>query len=124
MFPTSHPSRTPTNLPAQLRVWGGGTYQPSSSLVAGGVYDFYALCDELGILAWSEFIFSDALYPVNPWFLDTLEPEVRQNVRRVNRHPSNVQWAGGNENEGIALYYKVWVEGGEALFGEVSRGRG
>ncbi|KAI5889009.1 glycoside hydrolase family 2 protein [Schizophyllum commune H4-8] len=103
---------------SMLRVWGGGTYQPSSSSVAGGVYDFYALCDELGILAWSEFIFSDALYPVNPWFLDTIEPEIRQNVRRVNRHPSNVQWAGGNENEGIALYYKVWVEGGEVLFGE------
>ncbi|KAL1712027.1 glycoside hydrolase family 2 protein [Schizophyllum commune] len=60
----------------ELRVWGGGTYQPSSSLVAGGVYDFYALCDELGILAWSEFIFSDALYPVSPWFPDTIEPEV------------------------------------------------
>ncbi|KAL1711576.1 glycoside hydrolase family 2 protein [Schizophyllum commune] len=81
---------------SMLRVWGGGTYQPSSSLVAGGVYDFYALCDELGILAWSESIFSD--------------PEVRQNVRRVNRHQSNVQWAGGNENEGITLYYQVWVE--------------
>ncbi|KAL1750744.1 glycoside hydrolase family 2 protein [Schizophyllum commune] len=92
---------------SMLRVWGGGTYQPSSSLVAGGVYDFYALCDELGILAWSEFIFSDALYPVSPWFPDTIEPEVRQNVRRVNRHPSNVQWAGGNENEGIALYHKL-----------------
>ncbi|KAL1742498.1 glycoside hydrolase family 2 protein [Schizophyllum fasciatum] len=103
---------------SMLRVWGGGTYQPSSAGVAGGVYDFYELCDELGILAWSEFIFSDALYPVNDWFLDTSEPEIRQNVRRVNRHPSNVQWAGGNENEGIALYYKTWVEGGEELFAE------
>ena len=28
---------------------------------------------------------------------------MRQNVRRVNRHPSNVQWAGGNEIEGIVL---------------------
>ncbi|KAL1672792.1 glycoside hydrolase family 2 protein [Schizophyllum commune] len=95
---------------SMLRVWGGGTYQLSSSFVAGGVYDVYALCDELGILTWSESIFSDVLYPANPWFLDTIEPEVRQNVRRVNRHPSNVQWAGGNENEGITLYYQVWVE--------------
>ncbi|KII92211.1 glycoside hydrolase family 2 protein [Plicaturopsis crispa FD-325 SS-3] len=86
-----------------LRVWGGGIYQPSEANVAGGGYDFYSLCDELGILAWSEFIFADALYPVNDWFLATVEPEIRQNVRRVNRHPSNVQWAGGNENEGIVL---------------------
>jgi len=35
--------------------------------------------------------------------LDNIEPEVRQNVRRVNRHPSNVQWAGGNEIEGIVI---------------------
>lgn len=65
------------------------------------MYDFYSLCDELGILAWSEFIFSDSLYPINDFFLESIEPEVRQNVRRINKHPSNVQWAGGNEIEGI-----------------------
>ncbi|EPQ57150.1 glycoside hydrolase family 2 protein [Gloeophyllum trabeum ATCC 11539] len=86
-----------------LRVWGGGMYQPSSSDVAGGVYSFYSLCDELGILAWSELIFSDTLYPINPFLLENIEPEVRQNVRRVNTHPSNAQWAGGNEIEGIVL---------------------
>ncbi|KAJ3556228.1 hypothetical protein NP233_g12026 [Leucocoprinus birnbaumii] len=84
-----------------LRVWGGGTYQPSHPSVAGGVYDFYSICDELGILAWSELIFSDSLYPINDFLLESIEPEVRQNVRRVNRHPSNAQWAGGNEIEGI-----------------------
>ncbi|KAF9449648.1 glycoside hydrolase family 2 protein [Macrolepiota fuliginosa MF-IS2] len=84
-----------------LRVWGGGTYQPSHPSVAGGVYDFYSLCDEMGILAWSELIFSDSLYPINDFLLESIEPEVRQNVRRVNRHPSNAQWAGGNEIEGI-----------------------
>jgi beta-mannosidase len=67
------------------------------------VYDFYSLCDELGILAWSELIFSDALYPINDWVLENIEPEVRQNVRRINQHPSNVQWAGGNEIEEIVL---------------------
>ncbi|KJA19197.1 glycoside hydrolase family 2 protein [Hypholoma sublateritium FD-334 SS-4] len=85
----------------QLRVWGGGTYQPSDSSTAGGVYDFYSVCDELGILAWSELIFSDSLYPINDFLLESIEPEVRQNVRRINRHPSNAQWAGGNEIEGI-----------------------
>ncbi|KAJ6574531.1 glycoside hydrolase family 2 protein [Mycena capillaripes] len=82
-----------------LRIWGGGIYQPDSE--EEGVYDFYSLCDELGILAWSEFIFSDSLYPINDFFLESVEPEVRQNVRRINKHPSNVQWAGGNEIEGI-----------------------
>lgn len=83
----------------QLRIWGGGIYQPSDE--ATGVYNFYEVCDELGILAWSELIFSDNLYPVNSFLLDNIMPEVRQNVRRTNRHPSNAQWAGGNEIEGI-----------------------
>ncbi|KAG0707047.1 glycoside hydrolase family 2 protein [Suillus ampliporus] len=86
-----------------LRVWGGGIYQPSDAATDGGLYDFYSLCDELGILAWSELIFSDSLYPINDFLLESIEPEVRQNVRRVNRHPSNIQWAGGNEIEGIVM---------------------
>ncbi|KAF9241801.1 glycoside hydrolase family 2 protein [Melanogaster broomeanus] len=86
-----------------LRVWGGGIYQPSDAATDGGLYDFYSLCDELGILVWSELIFSDTLYPINAFLLESVEPEVRQNVRRVNRHPSNVQWAGGNEIEGIVM---------------------
>ncbi|TFK54547.1 glycoside hydrolase family 2 protein [Heliocybe sulcata] len=86
-----------------VRVWGGGMYQPSSSDIQGGLYSFYSLCDELGILAWSELIFSDSLYPINNFLLENIEPEVRQNVRRVNVHPSNAQWAGGNENELVAL---------------------
>lgn len=86
-----------------LRIWGGGTYQPSEESVAGGVYDFYSICDELGILAWSELIFSDSLYPINDFLLESIDPEVRQNVRRINMHPSNAQWAGGNEIEGIVV---------------------
>ncbi|OAX35676.1 glycoside hydrolase family 2 protein [Rhizopogon vinicolor AM-OR11-026] len=86
-----------------LRVWGGGIYQPSDTATDGGLYDFYSLCDELGVLAWSELIFSDTLYPINDFLLESIEPEVRQNVRRVNRHPSNAQWAGGNEIEGMVM---------------------
>ncbi|KAJ7869021.1 glycoside hydrolase family 2 protein [Mycena leptocephala] len=85
-----------------LRIWGGGIYQPDSE--ESGGYDLYSLCDELGILTWSEFIFSDALYPVNDFYLESIEPEVRQNVRRINKHPSNIQWAGGNEIEAIVLF--------------------
>ena len=54
------------------------------------------MCYELGILAWSELIFSDNLYPINDFLLESIEPEVRQNIRRINRHPSLAEWAGGN----------------------------
>ncbi|KAI0753266.1 glycoside hydrolase [Daedaleopsis nitida] len=106
-----------------LRVWGGGIYQPSDELTGG--YDFYSACDELGIFAWSELIFSDALYPINDFLLETIEPEVRQNVRRINRHPSNAQWAGGNEIEAIVLAVNSTFANGthylnefQTLFGE------
>ncbi|KAI0633508.1 glycoside hydrolase [Trametes polyzona] len=84
-----------------IRLWGGGIYQPSDELTGG--YDFYSICDEIGILVWSELGFSDSTYPTNDFFLESIEREVRQNVRRVKRHPSNVQWAGGNEIEVILL---------------------
>ena len=88
----------------QLRIWGGGIYQPSDELTGG--YEFYSICDELGILAWSELIFSDALYPINDFLLENIGVEVRENVRRVNKHPSNAQWAGGNEIE-VVFYLLV-----------------
>ncbi|KAG1829652.1 glycoside hydrolase family 2 protein [Suillus variegatus] len=71
-----------------LRVWGGGIYQPSDAATDGGLYSFYSLCDELGILVWSELIFSDSLFPINDFLLE---------------HPSNIQWAGGNEIEDIVM---------------------
>ncbi|KAF7369407.1 putative glycoside hydrolase family 2 protein [Mycena venus] len=99
-----------------LRVWGGGIYQPDDEETGG--YDFYSLCDELGILAWSEFIFSDTLYPINDFFLESIEPEVRQNVRRINKHPSNVQWAGGNEIEGIVTGVNTSMANGTIYLNE------
>ncbi|KAI0075651.1 glycoside hydrolase [Panus rudis PR-1116 ss-1] len=106
-----------------IRVWGGGIYQPSDELTGG--YDFYSACDELGLLAWSELIFADALYPIDDYLLQEIEPEVRQNVRSVKRHPCNVQWAGGNEIEGIVnaasailLDGKHYKDQFQTLFGE------
>ena len=100
-----------------MRVWGGGIYQPSDEET--GVYDFYQICDELGILAWSELIFSDELYPINDFLLESIAPEVRQNVRRVNRHPSNAQWAGGNEIEGIVEQVNTSLSNGTHYLDEV-----
>jgi beta-mannosidase len=77
-----------------LRVWASGAYLP----------DFmYDLADERGILLWSEFQFSDALYPTDQPFLDSVAAEVVYNVRRVNHHPSLALWAGGNEIESLIL---------------------
>lgn len=77
-----------------LRVWSSGSYLP----------DFiYDLADERGILLWSEFQFSDALYPDDADFIENVRQEAVDNVRRVNHHPSLACWAGGNEIENIVL---------------------
>lgn len=52
--------------------------------------------------------------------LDNIAPEVRQNVRRTNRHPSNAQWAGGNEIEGIIEQVNVSLPNGTHYLNEVS----
>ncbi|KAL9107192.1 MAG: hypothetical protein Q9227_007892 [Pyrenula ochraceoflavens] len=77
-----------------LRVWSSGAY------LADWIYD---LADEMGILLWSEFEFSDAEYPSSPDYLAKYEAEAYYNVRRVNHHPSLALWAGGNELESILL---------------------
>lgn len=99
-----------------LRVWASGAYLP----------DFmYDLADEYGVLLWSEFEFSDAMYPVNQPFLDNVAAEVVYNVRRINHHPSLALWAGGNEIESLELPlckaadpqgYSKWVGQYEKLF--------
>ncbi|CAO1622819.1 unnamed protein product [Sympodiomycopsis kandeliae] len=74
-----------------VRVWGGGIYQSDA---------FYDICDEKGLLAWSEAIFSVSLYPTYEEFLNNVRVEVKENVRRLNHHPANALWAGNNEGEG------------------------
>lgn len=99
-----------------LRVWASGSYLPDF------VYD---LADERGVLLWSEFQFSDALYPTDQAFLENVAAEVVYNVRRVNHHPSLALWAGGNEIESLELplvqeadpdRYSYWVGEYEKLF--------
>lgn len=77
-----------------LRVWASGAYSP----------DFmFDIADEKGILLWSEFEFGDALYPVDPAFLENVREEAEYQVRRCNHHPSLALWAGGNELESLEL---------------------
>ncbi|KAJ5596322.1 hypothetical protein N7450_002780 [Penicillium hetheringtonii] len=99
-----------------LRVWSSGAYLP----------DFiYDIADERGVLLWSEFQFSDAMYPTDQPFLDNVAEEIVYNVRRVNHHPSLALWAGGNEIESLELpliqeadpqNYSYWVGEYEKLY--------
>jgi beta-mannosidase len=72
-----------------VRVWGGGIYESE---------DFYAACDELGLMVWQDFLFACAAYPEEEPLRSEVEAEARENVARLMPHPSLVLWNGNNEN--------------------------
>ena len=74
-----------------LRCWGGGVYESD---------DFYDLCDALGLLVWQDFMFACSTYPANePSFVQSVEAEARDNVRRLRHHACIALWCGNNELE-------------------------
>ncbi|OKL55987.1 hypothetical protein UA08_08773 [Talaromyces atroroseus] len=79
-----------------LRIWSSGAYLPD------WIYD---IADEMGILLWSEFEFSDGVYPTNRSYIEQYVAEANYQVRRINHHPSLALWVGGNELEAILLAY-------------------
>ncbi len=72
-----------------LRIWGGGIFESA---------DFYAECDERGIMVWQDFLFACASYPEEEPMRSEVIAEVRDNVVRLLPHPSLVLWNGNNEN--------------------------
>ncbi len=82
-----------------IRVWGGGIYEDDI---------FYQLCDELGLLVWQDFMFACSPYPEYPEFLQNVQEELKQNILRLQHHPSLAIWCGNNENEWI------WQRSGNA----------
>ena len=72
-----------------LRVWGGGIYEKDI---------FYELCDEKGILVWQDFMYACAMYPGHSSFLQNVEKEVTENIKRLRNHASIALWCGNNEN--------------------------
>lgn len=73
-----------------LRVYGGGYYESD---------EFYSIADDYGLLIWQEAVFPPAMYPVTSEFLQSVRTEVKQNVRRIQRHPSLIHWSTNNQNE-------------------------
>jgi beta-mannosidase len=73
-----------------IRHWGGGYYETD---------EFYAICDELGIMVWQDFMFGNDWQPGTYAFKLNIEAEAEDQVRRLRNHPSIVLWCGNNETE-------------------------
>ncbi|WP_265131270.1 beta-mannosidase [Chryseobacterium oranimense] len=71
-----------------IRVWGGGIYEDD---------EFYKACDENGILVWQDFMFAGSFYPADEDFLNNVKEEVKDQVSRLQNHPSIALWCGNNE---------------------------
>lgn len=71
-----------------VRVWGGGTYESD---------DFYAACDERGLLVWQDAMFACARYPDSEEFRANVRAEIRHQALRLRGHPSLALWCGDNE---------------------------
>lgn len=71
-----------------IRVWGGGIYEDD---------EFYKACDENGILVWQDFMFAGSFYPADEDFQKNVELEVKDQVERLQNHPSLALWCGNNE---------------------------
>ena len=72
-----------------IRVWGGGIYE---------LDEFYTLCDEYGLLVWQDFMFACAVYPGDSAFLNNVQYEAIDNIKRLRNHPSLALWCGNNES--------------------------
>jgi len=81
-----------------IRIWGGGQYEADW---------FYALCDELGLLVWQDFMFACNAYPAHQrQWLDLVRKEATQQIRRLSSHPCLALWCGDNELVGALGWFE------------------
>jgi len=69
-----------------------------SGITAYETPDFYALCDELGVMVWQDFMFANFDYPVkDEAFVRNVQAEARQLLAAVRHAPSLTVLCGGSE---------------------------
>ena len=74
-----------------VRIGGTMTYESDP---------FYALCDELGIMVWQDFMFANMDYPVEDAdFANNIKTEAQQQLDRLAQHPCVVVYCGSSEIE-------------------------
>jgi beta-mannosidase len=69
-----------------IRIWGGGLLETE---------EFYAACNELGLMVWQDFPVGNQDTP--DWPQDVWEAQVMHNIFRLRNHPALVLYCGGNE---------------------------
>ena len=79
--------------------------------------DFYALCDDLGLMVWQDFMFANMDYPIgDAGFRAHVEAEAAHQVKRLAAHPCLAAWCGGSE---VAQQAAMQGLGEEAWGGEL-----
>jgi|EP01046_Picozoa_sp_COSAG06_P025214 beta-mannosidase len=72
-----------------IRIWGGGSFLTSA---------YYSACDQLGVLVYHDMMFAvETGQPHLAYVSDTVEKELRHQIRRLSSHPSIAIWDGCNE---------------------------
>ena len=69
-----------------IRIWGGGLLETE---------EFYAACNELGLMVWQDFPIGNQDTP--DWPQNVWEAQVMHNIFRLRNHPALVLYCGGNE---------------------------
>jgi len=92
-----------------IRIWGGGWYEKEA---------FYDACDRYGILIWHDMMFACAAYPTVDWFMESVERELRDQIRRIKTHPSIALYCGNNENLGALNWREITRNNYEKYYAE------
>jgi beta-mannosidase len=73
-----------------IRCWGGGIVNKP---------EFYDICDQLGLMVWTEFPLACLSYETEPGsnYLRVLDQESRSIIRQIRGHACHALWCGGNE---------------------------
>lgn len=74
-----------------FRMWAGGNLPPQW---------FYDECDRRGVLVWQDIYHGYGMPPTHEaGFVENVEEEVEDMVKRLRNHPSIFLWTGGNETQ-------------------------